>query len=56
MSGLKNARERERKSLAELREQLEWLRARHDGGAISAAILTVVGNIEIELAWREHAQ
>jgi hypothetical protein len=56
MSDLKNARERERKSLAELREQLEWLRARYDGGAVSPEIFAVIRKLEIDIAWMGHAR
>jgi hypothetical protein len=37
-----------------LRAALEWVRARHDGGAISPAVFSVIRMIEIELAWAEH--
>ena len=37
-----------------LRAELEWLRARYDGGAISTAVFSVVKRIEIDIAWAEH--
>jgi hypothetical protein len=50
----RNTREREQPSLAELREQLEWLRAAYDYGAVSPAVYAVVRALEIEIAWRRH--
>jgi hypothetical protein len=37
-----------------LRDQLEWLRARYDGGATSAAVYSMIRRIESDLAWAEH--
>jgi hypothetical protein len=42
-----NTRERERPSLAELREELEWLRARYDDGAVSPAVYAVVRALDL---------
>jgi hypothetical protein len=56
MSDLKNAREREQRSLTELREQLTWLRARHDDGAVSPAVFAVIRDIEVSIARVEHAR
>jgi len=41
-------------STADLRSALNWLRARHDGGAVSAATYHFIKQLESELAWREH--
>ena len=38
-----------------LRDDLAWLRARYDEGAVAPAVYSVVKIIEIELAWHEHA-
>jgi hypothetical protein len=37
-----------------LRAELEWLRARYDGGAISKAVFTVMKRLECDIAWAEH--
>jgi hypothetical protein len=37
-----------------LRAALAWVRARHDSGAISPAVFSVIRMIEVELAWRQH--
>jgi hypothetical protein len=37
-----------------LRAALAWVRARHDSGAISSAVLCVIRTLEIEIAWRQH--
>jgi hypothetical protein len=37
-----------------LRQQLAWLRARYDGGAIPAGIYATVKTIETEIAWHDH--
>jgi hypothetical protein len=37
-----------------LRAGLEWVRARHDSGAISPAVFSVMRMIEVELSWLEH--
>jgi hypothetical protein len=41
---------------AALRAALAWVRARHDSGAISPAVFSVVRMLETELAWRQHRQ
>jgi hypothetical protein len=51
MCDLKNARERERESLAQLRSELAHLRARYDDGAIAPGIFKVMRNQEIDIAW-----
>jgi hypothetical protein len=43
-------------STAALRSELEWLRARYDGGTISPAIFSILKAIEHEIAWREYTQ
>jgi hypothetical protein len=43
-------------STSRLRDELAWLRARHDGGALSDATLKVIRDLERDIAWREHAQ
>lgn len=37
-----------------LRAALEWVRARHDSGALSPGVSAVVKMIETELAWLAH--
>ena len=37
-----------------LRAALAWVRARHDSGAISPAVFSVIRMIETELAWCLH--
>jgi hypothetical protein len=37
-----------------LRAALEWVRARHDSGALSPGASAVVRMIETELAWLAH--
>jgi hypothetical protein len=37
-----------------LRAALEWIRARHDSGAISPAVFSVMRMIEVELSWLAH--
>jgi hypothetical protein len=37
-----------------LRAALEWVRARHDTGAVSPGVSAVLKMIETELAWLEH--
>jgi hypothetical protein len=43
-------------STADLRAELHWLRARHDGGAVAPAVYRLIRQLESELAWREHAE
>jgi hypothetical protein len=38
-----------------LKEQLEYLRARYDSGAMSPAVYQVIKRLEREIAWCEHA-
>ena len=37
-----------------LRAALQWVRARHDSGAISPAVFSVIRMLETEIAWRQH--
>jgi hypothetical protein len=37
-----------------LRAALQWVRARHDSGAVSPAVFSVMRMIEVELSWLEH--
>jgi len=39
---------------AALRAALAWVRARHDSGAVSPAVFSVMRMIEVELSWLEH--
>jgi hypothetical protein len=39
-----------------LRQQLAWLRARYDDGAMSAGIYSTIKAVETEIAWHEHAK
>ena len=39
-----------------LQEQLEYLKARYDGGAVSPAMFKVIKELEREIAWCEHQQ
>jgi hypothetical protein len=39
---------------AALRQALQWVRARHDSGALSPGVAAVLKMIETELAWRQH--
>jgi hypothetical protein len=43
-------------STASLRDELAWLRARHDSGAVAPAVFRLIKRLETELAWRQHAQ
>jgi len=43
-------------STARLCDQLVWLRSRYDTGAVAPAVYDVIKRIEVELAWRRHAQ
>jgi hypothetical protein len=43
-------------STARLRDELGWLRARHDEGAVAPCVYRVIKQLEVELAWREHAK
>jgi hypothetical protein len=43
-------------STACLRDELAWLRARHDEGAVAPCVYRLIKRLETELAWREHAQ
>jgi hypothetical protein len=42
--------------ITRLRSELAALRARYDGGAVSAEIYAVIRWLETELAWAEHKQ
>lgn len=37
-----------------LRQQLEWIMARHDTGAMSPAMAATVKAIQCDIAWQEH--
>jgi hypothetical protein len=39
-----------------LRQQLEWITARHDSGAMSPAVATTVKAIQVEIEWLQHAK
>jgi hypothetical protein len=39
-----------------LRQQLEWITARHDSGAMSPAVAATVRAIQIEIGWLQHAK
>jgi hypothetical protein len=39
-----------------LRDELAWLRARHDSGAVAPAVYDTINELEKEIAWRAHAQ
>jgi hypothetical protein len=39
-----------------LREELRWLRARYDGGAMSGATFAALKEIERDIAWLDHEQ
>jgi hypothetical protein len=39
-----------------LRQQLEWISARHDSGAMSPAVAAAVKAIQIEIGWLQHAK
>jgi hypothetical protein len=41
-------------STARLRDELAWLRSRYDDGAISPAVLVVLRELEVAIAWAEH--
>jgi hypothetical protein len=43
-------------STACLRDELAWLRARHDEGAVSPSTYRVIKSLETEIAWRQHAK
>jgi hypothetical protein len=37
-------------------EELEWLRARYDDGAVSPAMYAVIRTIKTNISWIEHQQ
>jgi hypothetical protein len=39
-----------------LRQQLAWLRARYDHGAIPAGLYATIKTVETEIAWHDHAE
>jgi hypothetical protein len=39
-----------------LRQQLQWITARHDSGAMSPAVAATVKAIQIEIGWLQHAK
>jgi hypothetical protein len=39
-----------------LRQQLQWITARHDSGAMSPAVAATVKAIEVEIGWLQHAK
>ena len=43
-------------STVDLRDELAWLRARHDGGAVAPAVYSLIRRLEEEIAWREHSR
>jgi hypothetical protein len=36
------------------RADLEWLRARYDGGAVSIGVYVTIRRLETDIAWSEH--
>jgi hypothetical protein len=40
--------------ILQARADLEWLRARYDGGAVSAAVFVTIKRTETAIAWAEH--
>jgi hypothetical protein len=42
-------------STADLRDKLDWLRARHDSGAVAPPVYATIKGLEEEIAWRQHA-
>jgi hypothetical protein len=42
--------------IPQARADLEWLKGRYDGGAVSAAVYTTIKRIESDIAWAEHWQ
>jgi hypothetical protein len=38
----------------ELRSHLDWLRARYDGGAVTASIHVTIKTLETDLSWLQH--
>jgi len=45
-----------RRQIHQARVELEWLRARHDNGAISSAVFEVIKRIESDISWSEHKE
>jgi hypothetical protein len=43
-------------STARLCDELVWLRSRYDTGAVAPTIYSVIKEIEVEIAWRRHAE
>jgi hypothetical protein len=43
-----------KRSERRLRDELEWLRAKYDSGAVSDGVFAVVKRLETEIAWRQH--
>jgi hypothetical protein len=39
-----------------LRDELAWLRARHDEGSIAPCVYRLIKQLETEIAWRENAK
>jgi hypothetical protein len=43
-------------STACLRDELNWLRARYDEGAVAPSVYRLIRQLETEIAWRAHAR
>jgi hypothetical protein len=39
-----------------LRDALEWIRSRYDSAKVSNVVFIVIRDLEVEIAWRKHAQ
>jgi hypothetical protein len=54
---MRSGRKRERiVDIPQARADLEWLRSRYDGGAVSAAVYTTIKRLETDISWAEHWQ
>ena len=43
-------------STARLADELRWLRSRYDEGAVAPCVYGIIKKIEVEIAWRQHAE
>jgi hypothetical protein len=43
-------------STARLCDELAWLRGRYDTGQVAPCIYSLIKKIEVEIAWRQHAE
>jgi hypothetical protein len=39
-----------------LRDALEWIRGGYDSAKVSNVVFIVIRDLEVEIAWRKHAQ